>query len=98
MVNALVDTGFDGWLSLPPALIASLGLAWHRRGRAILADGSETVFDIYAGALVWDPSAVTNESPWMNGVLWTPASPTGYRIESDGSSTDNEKVRERRVQ
>jgi clan AA aspartic protease len=53
-VKAVVDTGFDGWLSLPPALIANLGLSWHRRGRAILADGSETVFDIYSGIVVWD--------------------------------------------
>jgi clan AA aspartic protease len=53
-VNALVDTGFDGWLALPPKLIALLGLLWHRRGRAILADGSESVFDIYAATVVWD--------------------------------------------
>jgi clan AA aspartic protease len=53
-VNTVVDTGFDGWLSLPPALIAHLGLSWERRGRAILADGSECLFDIYAGAVVWD--------------------------------------------
>jgi clan AA aspartic protease len=53
-VNAVIDTGFDGWLSLPPAFIAHLGLSWHRRGRAILADASESVFDIYVGAVVWD--------------------------------------------
>src|SRR5216684_3675277 len=53
-VKAVVDTGFDGRLSLPPALIADLGLSWHRRGRAILADGSESVFDIFAGVVVWD--------------------------------------------
>src|SRR2546428_599440 len=53
-VNAVADTGFDGWLSLPPALIAHLGLPWDRRGRAILADGSARVFDIYAGVVVWD--------------------------------------------
>src|SRR2546428_10382179 len=53
-VKAVVDTGFDGWLSLAPELIAHLGLSWDRRGRAILADGSECVFDIYAGAVLWD--------------------------------------------
>jgi len=26
-VDADIDTGFDGWLSLPPSLIADLGLA-----------------------------------------------------------------------
>ena len=53
-VDAVVDTGFDGWFSLPPALIAQLELEWRRRGRALLADGSECVFDIYEGTLVWD--------------------------------------------
>lgn len=40
--DAVVDTGFDGWLSLPPDFIAALGLRWYRFGRAILADGSNT--------------------------------------------------------
>jgi len=55
-IEAVVDTGFDGWFSLPPALIALLGLAWRRRGRALLADGRDTVFDIYEGTLLWDGS------------------------------------------
>jgi clan AA aspartic protease len=53
-VEAVIDTGFDGWLSLPLALIAQLGLTWHRRGRALLADGSESIFDIYEAMVVWD--------------------------------------------
>jgi clan AA aspartic protease len=58
---AVVDTGFDGWLSLPRVQIARLGLPWRRRGRAILADGRETVFDIYEGTVIWDrkPRRVT---------------------------------------
>jgi len=53
-IEAIVDTGFDGWLSLPPSLIAALALQWRQRGRALLADGSECVFDIYEGTVVWD--------------------------------------------
>lgn len=53
-LDAVIDTGFDGWLSLPPALIAMLGLPWRRRGRGLLADGSATVFDIYEATVVWD--------------------------------------------
>jgi clan AA aspartic protease len=53
-VEAVLDTGFDGWLSLPPALLAELGFEWRRRGRAFLADGSESVFDIYEGVVIWD--------------------------------------------
>jgi len=40
--DSVVDTGFDGWITLPPALVATLGLRWKRYGRALLADGSES--------------------------------------------------------
>jgi len=54
-----VDTGFDGWLSLPPDLIAQLNLIWKRRGRAILGDGSECVFNDYEATVVWDGTLLT---------------------------------------
>jgi clan AA aspartic protease len=53
-VEAAVDTGYTASLTLPPALIASLGLRWKSFGRGILADGSECLFDVYVGQLVWD--------------------------------------------
>lgn len=53
-VVAVVDTGYNGWLTLPYAVIAALGLAWDRRGWALLADGSESIFDIYGGSVRWD--------------------------------------------
>ncbi|HJS07414.1 MAG TPA: hypothetical protein VJ809_07120 [Pirellulales bacterium] len=53
-IEAVVDTGFDGWLTLTPILIARLQLPWRRRGRALLADGNESLFDIYEGTVVWD--------------------------------------------
>lgn len=57
--DAIVDTGFDGWLSLPPAAIAQLNLKWKRRGRALLGDGSECVFNIYEAVVVWDGDFLT---------------------------------------
>jgi len=56
-VEAIIDTGFDGWLSLPSSLIVRLGLVWRRRGRALLADGRESVFDIYEATVDWDGEA-----------------------------------------
>jgi predicted aspartyl protease len=53
-IPAVIDTGFDGSLSLPSATIARLGLAWRSRGRALLADGSESIFDIYEAIVMWD--------------------------------------------
>jgi clan AA aspartic protease len=57
--DAIVDTGFNGWLSLPPDLIAQLNLKWKRRGRAVLGDGSECVFNVYEAILVWDGNFLT---------------------------------------
>jgi clan AA aspartic protease len=57
--DAIVDTGFDGWLSLPPNLIAQLNLRWKRRGRAILGDGSGCVFDVYEAIVDWDGTLLT---------------------------------------
>jgi clan AA aspartic protease len=57
--DAIVDTGFNGWLSLPPDLITQLNLTWKRRGRAVLGDGSECVFDVYEASLVWDGTLIT---------------------------------------
>jgi len=57
--EAIVDTGFNGWLSLPPDLINQLNLKWKRRGRAILGDGSECVFNVYEAIVVWDGDYLT---------------------------------------
>lgn len=57
--TAIVDTGFNGWLSLMPDFIATLGLAWKRRGRAALGDGSECIFDVYEAIVVWDEQLLT---------------------------------------
>lgn len=53
-IEAVIDTGFNGWISLPVALISALDLPWRRRGLALLADGSESVFDMYDATLIWD--------------------------------------------
>jgi predicted aspartyl protease len=57
-IDAIIDTGFDGWLSLPSSLIVLLSLVWRQRGRALLADGRESVFDIYEGTVIWDAKII----------------------------------------
>jgi clan AA aspartic protease len=53
-IEAVIDTGFDGALSLSPADIAALGLPWRHRGRVLLADGTTSLFDIYEATVLWD--------------------------------------------
>ena len=50
----MIDTGFNGYLTLPSGLIASLGLPFRRNGRALLGDGSTTTFDIHEAIILWD--------------------------------------------
>ena len=53
-VDAVIDTGFTSFLSLPLSVITNLGLPWHYRDVGTLGDGSEVVFEIYKAAVIWD--------------------------------------------
>ena len=53
-IEAVVDSGYTGWLTLPPTAIAALNLRWQTFGRGILADGSVSSFDVYQEKVVWD--------------------------------------------
>lgn len=53
-IQAIVDTGCNCWLTMPPAVIAALGLPWHGFGHGGLADGTEVLFDVYHATVVWD--------------------------------------------
>ncbi len=52
--DAMIDTGYNGYFTLAPDVIAALGLQWHRLGHSTLADGTEITFDVYEGVLLWD--------------------------------------------
>src|SRR5688500_5281294 len=51
-IEAVVDTGFSGDLTLRPSLIGSLGLQWLCRQQGVLADGQLHTFDVYAATVV----------------------------------------------
>lgn len=53
-IEAIVDTGYDGFLTLPHALVRELGLPFETSGRATLADGSEASFNVHRGTVRWD--------------------------------------------
>ena len=53
-IKAVIDTGYTGSLTLPPALIAELGLRWRSFNCGTLADGSECIFDVFDGKVLWD--------------------------------------------
>ena len=53
-ISAIVDTGYNGWLSLPVKTINRLRWRWKRRSRAEVADGRLVPVDIYEGLVEWD--------------------------------------------
>ena len=55
-VDALIDTGFNGFLTLPSKHVAAMALPWLFRQQAQLADGSIEVFDVHEATVVWDDS------------------------------------------
>jgi clan AA aspartic protease len=57
VIDAVIDTGFTGALTLPPSLVKKLRLPWDNVGRGTLADGSECLFEIYRATIIWDRSA-----------------------------------------
>jgi clan AA aspartic protease len=53
VVTCMIDTGFDGLLTLPPEVIASLKLEERGQAVAILADGTKSMLSYYAAEVQW---------------------------------------------
>ncbi|MDJ0577389.1 MAG: clan AA aspartic protease [Xenococcaceae cyanobacterium MO_234.B1] len=91
--NVIVDTGFNGWFSLPSDFISMLKLPWKRRGRATLGDGSECIFDVYEAVVVWDkkplviPVDKAESDPLLGMSLMK-----GYRLTVDGMENGTVKL------
>lgn len=52
VIDAVIDTGYTGFLSLPREVIVSLNLPWTGVDRGTLGDGSETTFEVYAAIII----------------------------------------------
>ena len=54
LINAVIDTEYTGFLSLPREIIVALNLSWTGIDRGTLGDGSEVIFQVYAASIIWD--------------------------------------------
>jgi clan AA aspartic protease len=54
LIDAVIDTGYTGFLSLPREIIVTLELPWTGIDRGTLGDGSEVSFEVYAARVIWD--------------------------------------------
>lgn len=53
-IEVIIDTGFNGFLTLPASLIARLGLASGPQVPTKLADGGHVQMQVYQATVVWD--------------------------------------------
>ena len=58
-VEAVIDSGYNGYLTLPLATVVSLSLSHFGRERVELADGSLQIFEMYLASVRWDGQART---------------------------------------
>ena len=52
-VEAVIDTGFNGFLTLPSHVVHALQLPFVGNSRATLGDGSTVVLDLYLASVLW---------------------------------------------
>ena len=60
-IVAMIDTGFNGYLTLPQSMIAELGCPYVMSGIVTVGDGRVEDLDIYAATLIWDGETRTVE-------------------------------------
>ena len=53
-VEAAIDTGYNGFLTLPMSLIRDLDLPFKGTARATLGDGNEVRMDLFLAAVAWE--------------------------------------------
>ena len=53
-IEAVVDTGYSGFLTLPPGLVDGMGLPFAYMGQAFLANDAEVDFDVHYATVLWD--------------------------------------------
>jgi clan AA aspartic protease len=53
-IKCVVDTGFEGFLTLPPAAVAQLQLPYLTNLNANLADDSSIQTEVYLSTILWN--------------------------------------------
>lgn len=53
-ITAVIDTGFNGFLTLSPLLVRQLNLPHIGQSRALMANGQQVLVDLYEVSTLWD--------------------------------------------
>src|SRR5262245_49300383 len=57
VVEALIDTGFNGALTLPRNQIEKIESSWRSTETEVLGDGVEEEFELFEATVLWDGNA-----------------------------------------
>jgi clan AA aspartic protease len=74
-VEAVIDTGYTGFLILPPETVEELELTYLGRMKCTLANGAKEDFDVFSATVIWDGQErlievdVTNTDPLVGMLL-----------------------------
>lgn len=88
-IEAVIDTGYSGFLTLPPALVMELGLPFAYIGRALLANDDEVTFEVHDVTVLWDgrqrhiKADATGSTP-LAGMLLLEAHDLNIEVEREG--------------
>ena len=88
-IEAVVDTGYSGFLTLPNTLVTELGLSFAYIGRAFLANDDEVSFDVHDVTVLWDgqprhiKADATGSTPLV-GMLMLDKHDLNIEVESGG--------------
>jgi len=53
-INAIIDTGFSEYVTLPLNIIQSCGFEWLETSKCQLADGSIVLIDVFEAGVIWN--------------------------------------------
>jgi clan AA aspartic protease len=80
--EAIIDTGFNGYLTLPPSMIDASGFQRGGETRAVLADGTELALELYFASILWDGALRTVTCDVVEGTpMIGMALLDGFRLE-----------------
>ena len=91
-LDAVVDTGFDRYLTLPPAIVAGLRLPFVGADPMTLADGSDVDLGAYAVTVLWDGEeryirAYASDTPPLVGMALLAGHRLCMDVEPGGAAT-----------
>ena len=88
-IEAVVDTGYSGFLTLPATVVTELGLPFAYIARAFLANDDEVSFDVHDVTVLWDgqprhiKADATGSTPLV-GMLLLDRHSLNIEVESGG--------------